>query len=121
MNSCPQCHQQAISVNQKLWLGPARSVACRHCGARLTVSIGPHDLIGIGASILPILLNTFFIRDVQLATLVWVIGFMIVFYAHNAAPLMLRTPEHEATWGVRPSVIIRLSLEECSVLPWVSV
>jgi hypothetical protein len=32
---------------------------------------------------------------------------MIVFYAHNAAPLMLWTPEHEATWGVRPSVIMK--------------
>ena len=38
MLQCPACGEPAMTVGQKLFLGPARSVACAHCGQRVSVS-----------------------------------------------------------------------------------
>jgi len=34
---CPNCHQQAISMWQKMCLGPGRAIPCPQCGSRLSV------------------------------------------------------------------------------------
>lgn len=36
--ACPSCSQPCLSVLRKLSLGPARSVACRACGCRVSVA-----------------------------------------------------------------------------------
>ena len=37
-NQCPACGEVALSVGQKLFLGPGRTKPCRHCDARVSVS-----------------------------------------------------------------------------------
>ena len=34
---CPNCHQPAISVWSKMFLGPARTIPCPSCKSRLSV------------------------------------------------------------------------------------
>jgi hypothetical protein len=36
--SCPACNELAFSANQKIWLGPARTIGCSKCGARVSVA-----------------------------------------------------------------------------------
>jgi hypothetical protein len=35
---CPVCHGHAVSMENKLGLGPAKSIPCRRCGAAISVS-----------------------------------------------------------------------------------
>lgn len=37
MTPCPECGMKPISSWVKLTLGPARTLACRECGTRITV------------------------------------------------------------------------------------
>lgn len=40
-NRCPHCGQAALSPVRKLLLGPSAVTACRACGGRVGVAIGP--------------------------------------------------------------------------------
>ena len=37
MNKCPHCGENALSVWQKIKLGPAAEAECRECGSRFSV------------------------------------------------------------------------------------
>jgi hypothetical protein len=39
-HACPACGESVFSYWQKCMLGPARSIACRECGARVSVPWG---------------------------------------------------------------------------------
>ena len=53
MNKCPHCDHKALGIIRKSFLGPARSVSCKHCGTNLTVPFNAQtyvpSLIFIGA------------------------------------------------------------------------
>ena len=53
--SCPKCGNVAMSALAKSCLGPARSVKCRTCGARIGLMWLPAIIILLLVSFLPLL------------------------------------------------------------------
>ncbi len=45
---CPACRKKAFGLMVKAMLGPARAVACPHCGESIGLSVWPH-LAGVAA------------------------------------------------------------------------
>lgn len=109
-DQCPACHQPcAISVIQKGFLGPARSVPCRHCGARLTISLSSVlRLITISIGLTVVL--QFVILTPDLSVAVALLGMVALEWLHISTPLVPWTPEHEAKAGLRPSVPLKALL-----------
>jgi hypothetical protein len=51
---CPTCGERGLSVARKLSLGPARSILCASCGARIGVPWIPSLLVLALGSVIPL-------------------------------------------------------------------
>jgi len=38
MHKCPSCGEKTISISRKLMLGPGRTILCKNCNSRISVS-----------------------------------------------------------------------------------
>ena len=86
---CPACGKQSLSVARKLSIGPARSVLCASCGARISVPWIPSLLLLAAESVIPLL--TGFYALVLVGTFTSTLLYLLVFLvgaAVGAAPLL---------------------------------
>tara|TARA_B100001996_G_scaffold43860_2_gene31685 strand:- start:73 stop:339 length:267 start_codon:yes stop_codon:yes gene_type:complete len=84
---CPHCKKDAMSVSTRLWLGPARRVACENCGKYVSVSWA--SVIGL----IPILAG-FYISlvsdNLEMGIGILAIGTMVIFFMQSALDLEKR-------------------------------
>ena len=107
INQCPACHlPRATSMLQRNFLGPGRSVPCRHCGVRLTVSSSPM-LAWFALLTAAGIVNIFFIKNPDCAASITLMALLLAEWIWFVAPLILWTPEHAAKFSIRPLVPVK--------------
>jgi hypothetical protein len=87
--TCPVCGKYCLSAARKLFLGPARSVPCASCGARVSVPWLPSILLSLLASVAPIVSGAFALTIVgNFSSVYALVGAFIVGAVIGALPFL---------------------------------
>ena len=83
---CPRCHNKAIPAWRKQVLGPASSMACPKCGARLSV---PFSALWTLAPLVLAFAASQLIESIALSAILILLGFVAMSWLHHKyAPLI---------------------------------
>jgi ribosomal protein S27E len=86
---CPNCHQKTIPLWRKMFLGPATSVKCAKCGARVSV---PYSAMLAVIPFLIAIVAAQFVGSIVLAGALLVVAVLVMCWIHyKFVPLIVKT------------------------------
>ena len=91
--NCPNCETPSFSVWQKQFLGPGRTIACKECGARISVSWMSFLPILLLVAAFPVI-SAFGLLQHGIAKFLGVAALLllaVVIYQHFMVPLVVRS------------------------------